>query len=307
MGAIRVRKIWYQSRSATSAPYEIAPRASNIYSVGVKSASFLTCLALAAMTSGCAKRDTAYHFRGPGVSAVQVPELSPRATPPSPSGTRSPAGTARIASNALATTGAGPSAQRADVPGASASTDLDPQVFPAVVPVAEPAEPGASLSLADTLRAMVGSRRDKKMTDVQFVLAALAAIGTELDEELAAATTGSELVALADARGAISTDDAATPLLGDLIMLTDSVADDPVIAIVVAIDQRGTIELVHLTRTVVRRSYLTAGTPNSKRDGNGAVLNTLVVHREGDAPKGTRYLAGQLFSGHIRLDQLVER
>ena len=273
----------------------------------VQSLSLVTCLALAAVTSGCAKRDTAYHFRGPGVSAVPVPELWARATPPAQPGTRPPAGSARIASNAVATTGAGPSEQRADVPGTSAEMELDPAVGSTVAPVAEAPEPDASPSLADTLRATVGTRRDKKMTDVQFVLAALAAIGMELDDELAAATRGSELVALARARGAISTDDGATPLLGDLIMLTDSADDDPVIAIVVAIDQRGTIELVHLTRSVVRRSYLTAGAPNAKRDADGAVLNTLIVHREGDAPKGTRFLAGQLFAGHIRLDQLIER
>jgi hypothetical protein len=235
-----------------------------------------------------------------------------------------PAGPTRIASHdRRGAGGTGGSAHRASAGTTVVTTDLEdttvvdaPPPSAIDVPVADPPsrapddraerQPDApSMSLADTLRSMVGNRHAKAVTDVDLVLNALEALGTVLDDDLAGVTTGAEMLALADERGAIG--DGETVLLGDLIVLHDSSTDDPVIAIVVGIDDRGTIEIIHLSRRVVRRSFLTIDIPKKKRDADGVVLNTLIRHKEGNVPRGTKYLAGQLYTGHIRLDELVER
>lgn len=281
----------------------------------------LLCVALIAPT-GCAKRDTAYQFRGPGLATVRAPELAPRPHGPQPA-SELPAGTRIATRERRRATDSGGSHQRATASTTVETTELE-EATVTDAPVAEPParriersdrperaeptpapEPAPAMTLADTLRSLVGNRHAKGVTDVDVALNALEALGTHLDDDLAAVTTGAQLVALAEERAAMG--DGDTILLGDLILLHDSSADDPVVAVVVGVDDRGTIEVIHLTRRIVRRSFLTLGTPNKKRDADGIVLNTLIRHKEGSVPRGTKYLAGQLFVGHIRLDELVER
>jgi hypothetical protein len=77
------------------------------------------------------------------------------------------------------------------------------------------------------------------------------------------------------------------------------------VAVVVSTDSRDVVEFVYLARGVVRRGYLSRAHPADKRDADGRVLNTFIRHSDGGDPADTRYLAGELYGGLVRLDRLL--
>jgi hypothetical protein len=238
-------------------------------------------LLLLATTVGCAKRAAPYRFRANLVSSVHAPALNPRPH-------RSPS--ARLV------------AARANPRRAHRTPVAVPHVVTSI-----PAKPLASQkgpTLADQLRATVGTR-DSKSSHTEHALAALAGIGASLDPGVLAADIGKELLDIAKERDATSTD---SPLLGDLVVFDNVVGrkDASLIGVVVSTDNRGTVEFVYLARGVVRRGYMNRNHPATKRDDAGRVLNTHVRHNDGKNPRGTRYLAGELFATYIRLDRLLD-
>ena len=219
------------------------------------------------MLSACATRELPYRFRSPmigGVRAVEPERPRPQTDPP------------------------------------------DPERYPAhqVRRINRPAlDPGESPSLADVLRGLVG-QRDSDSSDLAFALQAAAAVGAELDSRVAGLDSGPELVALARAREAIGTPSAA--LVGDLLVFdrVDRGRRASLVGVVAGRRRDGTIEFVYLARGVVRRGWVNPEHPSTKRGDDGRVLNTFVKHNNGGNPRGTRYLAGELFGQVIRLDRL---
>jgi hypothetical protein len=159
--------------------------------------------------------------------------------------------------------------------------------------------------LADTLRSMVG-RREPEATDITFALAALGSLGAPVDGELAAATRGRELVAIAERRGALA-DRGSDVLLGDLVVFDEVEGGRPSSLVGVAVGRsgEGTVEFVYLARGVIRRGWVNPARPTVKRHDDGRVLNTFVRHNDGGLPRSAPTLAGELLAAVIRLDALV--
>lgn len=242
--------------------------------------SILLAAVLAA--AGCAKRDAPYHFRAPLVTSVSAPDLRADRTPrPKP---------------------------RVEVreyparPGAESAPAPEPPVRVEIP--SEPLESDDGPNLADTLRGMVGEE-DEGSTHLDFARDALLASGAGLDRALREVEEGEELVALAQERGAF--EESGSPLLGDLVVFDAVVGDEPasLIGVVVSADSEGTVEFVYLGRGVVRRGYVNPIRPSLQRDDAGRAVNTFVRGTDGGDPAGTRYLAGELFAGFIRLDALL--
>jgi hypothetical protein len=232
----------------------------------------VSALALTAWLGACQPRVEPYRFRGPLVGSVAAGELDRRPG----EGHRGGSGTSAARALPEVATGA------------------------AIARAAPEAEPGG---LADELRLLVGVR-DRDSTHVQFALDVIQHLGVKLDPELREVEAGRELVALARTRDAA---EARSPLLGDLVVFDAVEGDEPasLVGVVISVDRAGTVELIHLSRGVVRRSYVNPGRPSATRDDQGHALNTFIrPGRAGDA-RGTRYLAGELFSTFIRLDRLA--
>ncbi|HTM20405.1 MAG TPA: hypothetical protein VL172_07860 [Kofleriaceae bacterium] len=230
-------------------------------------------LLLAIALAGCAPRSAPYRFRGPVVSSVRVGELR---------SARTARGGDRI-------------------PEPVPVYDVIPP--PQRQPGPQRQAPLAPAGLDDELRALVGLRQ-KTATQLDFVRSALAAIGSPYQGDLGTVTDGPALAALAQARGALATD--AMPHRGDLLLFDDVVPGHPasLIGVVVAVDARGVIEFIHLTRGIVRRGYLSPSYPHLKRDGDGRVLNVILRQEHGEGEAGAGDLAGDLFSAYVRLERL---
>jgi len=157
--------------------------------------------------------------------------------------------------------------------------------------------------LANALRALVGSRR-RDLSQVQFVLETLDAIGARTGAWLRATTTADQLLSSAGRRHAA--DPHAPALLGDIAVFDRVFREQPssVFGVVVGTDARGTVEFVYLARGVVRRGFVNLVHPDSKRDRDGRVLNTILRQKDGRGKKGAGDLASQLFSTYLRLDRL---
>jgi hypothetical protein len=235
---------------------------------------------LIALAASCARRPAPYRFRAPLVGAV-TPDRAVRppaadAPPRVRIAVREPPPRITPAAEALA---AAPPRH----------FELD-RARPAV----GSADPQA-VDLASRLRAHVGQRR----TDdpLAFALGLLAHRGTlgdspiDLPSSLAARGDVDGLRALAGARGGLR--DGTLPDTGDLLVFSPTEAGK-LVAVVVAVDPRGTIEHVHLARGVVRRGFATPSRPAEKRDADGRVLNTFVRWSDGGLPRGAPALGGQL-------------
>jgi hypothetical protein len=149
------------------------------------------------------------------------------------------------------------------------------------------------------LRRWVG-RRDKR-EPLTILLAWVADL--ELgDEALAAAGYEHEVVAWATQHSRLlGPTEVAQP--GDLLVFDRAVANEPadLIAIVIGRDTRGVTEIAYAAGGVIRRGFVDAAHPTSRRDLQGGVLNTFLRHGKQWPPKGTRYLAGELLANVIRL------
>jgi hypothetical protein len=90
---------------------------------------------------------------------------------------------------------------------------------------------------------------------------------------------------------------------GDLVVFDRAVGGAPatLVAVVLGTDERGVTDLLYLARGVVRRGYLDLGRPRIARDREGRTVNSYVRHGSDHPPPGTRYLAGELASGRVRI------
>jgi hypothetical protein len=261
----------------------------------VRSGTVLALVIVAA--SGCARRASAYHFRAPLVGAVNASAWLSQPDPaPGPLPDAEPARRYRDV---------GVDHRRAAVRKPAAR----PPVRLAIA--SKPLRGGGSGDqLAAALRHLVG-RRDPDSSHVAFALSGLQELGAGLDSSLLAARDGPSLRALAGERGALFADGEAAltarPRLGDLLLFDRVEGDKPasLVGVVVSTDSRGVVEFIHLSRGVVRRGYLSRAHPADKRDADGRVLNTFIRHSDGGDPADTRYLAGELYGGLVRLDRLL--
>jgi len=98
------------------------------------------------------------------------------------------------------------------------------------------------------------------------------------------------------------------PKPGDLLVFDRAASDEPadLVAIVIARDARGVIEMVYVAGGVVRRGFVDVARPTVRRDREGATVNTYLRHGKRAPPKGTRYLAGELLAHVIRQSQLSQ-
>jgi hypothetical protein len=231
-------------------------------------------LLAALLLSGCTRRAQPYSFRAPLVAGVRAERLPPRL----------PARAAPVAP--IAPPRLPPVPVRSAEPAAVARI--------AVAPARGP---------ADRLRDLVGMR-DRTGTDLELALLALEAAGWAIPPALRGLDDGAALVARARERSAFDAADVPAP--GDLVVFDEVVAGRPasLVGVVAAVDDRGVVEFVYLARGVVRRGFAHPGRAAEQRDADGRILNTLVRHLDGAAPRGARFLAGELMSGYVRLQRL---
>ncbi len=237
-------------------------------------------LLILGLGAGCAQRGTPYRFRGPLVSTVHVGELRPATT--GAAGERETAAPTPPPRRPIRTAAAARAERMGRAPGLTRGEGL----------------------LGDVLRGMVGTRM-KEATQLEFVWSAIELLGARPSDDALAAPGPVELVAIAEARGALF--DESSPLLGDLIVFDDVVPGQPasLLGVVVGVDGRGVVEFIYLDRGVVRRGFLQPDRVTDKRDADGRVLNTILRQQHGGRNKGVGDLAGQLRSAYVRLERLL--
>jgi len=151
-----------------------------------------------------------------------------------------------------------------------------------------------SIATLDDARALVGRR------DPRSPLAAALGWSSELTGRPAPAVTdGAALVAWAQGAGAWRAVPALVP--GDLIVFDRAVggARASLVAVALGRDERGVVEVLYLGNGVVRRGWFDPTRPAVKRDRARRVVNTSLRHNRDQPPRGTRFLAGELFAGVI--------
>jgi hypothetical protein len=156
----------------------------------------------------------------------------------------------------------------------------------------------------DAARALVGHRDPR--TPLAFALDVAAAF---TGATAPATATGEDLVRWAQERGAFvpivagtgPADGALAP--GDLVVFDRALASQPasLVAVVLGADARGVTDILYLGRGVVRRGYLDPTRPTLARDREGHTVNSYIRHGTDHPPAGTRYLAGELASGRVRI------
>ncbi len=233
----------------------------------------------------CASRDQPYRFGSPMLGMAQVPPepLPDARSPGAPLRNRD-----RMSRDPRRAASAAAASAVARAPAAQARDRLP---MPHRLPADSQPPPVRS---AVELRALVG-RRDQREPSA-------AALGwaRELGMTLES-TTGNELVAWAESHGRIAPA-GDPPETGDLVVFDRATGDLPfdLVAIVIARDARGVVELVYVGGGVVRRGFLDPVRPGLRRDGSGGVVNTYLRHGKRNPPSGTRYLAGELMSRVVR-------
>lgn len=157
----------------------------------------------------------------------------------------------------------------------------------------------AHIREAVELRGWVG-RRDKRRS-VDALLDWLVDLSLA-DDALAAAETEAEVVAWATQHGVLLAPTQTTKP-GDVLVFDRATTEAPsdLLGLVIGRDDRGVTEFVYLAGGVIRRGFVDVTRASARRDLRGNVINTFVRHVRRMPPKGTRYLAGELLSGVIRL------
>lgn len=229
-------------------------------------------------------------------AAVTLAACGPRA----PLGSRTPGGTA----TATTTAPGGEAGEVSPLPAPGAATAVlddypraaDGGVVISRLPAPHRLRAAVSPSIAtlDAARALVG-RRDPRS-------ALVAALGWSTDLTGRAAPTvtdGAALVAWAQGAGAWRAVPALVP--GDLIVFDRAVggARASLVAVALGRDERGVVEVLYLGNGVVRRGWFDPTRPAVKRDRARRVVNTSLRHNRDQPPRGTRFLAGELFAGVI--------
>ena len=154
--------------------------------------------------------------------------------------------------------------------------------------------PTPPIDRVDDARGLVGRR------DPRPPLVAALAWSTQLCGRPAPAVADpTALVTWAQAAAAWRAVPAVAP--GDLIVFDRAVrgARASLVAVALGRDARGVVEVLYLGAGVVRRGYFDVARPRVRRDGAGRVVNTALRHGRDQPPKGTRFMAGELFAGVI--------
>jgi hypothetical protein len=176
-------------------------------------------------------------------------------------------------------------------------------------------EPAPTPTAVAQARALIGVRDPR--TSLAFALAVSAGLSSGLTAGLAhprshpavpAVADGPALVAWARAHDVLApiTPGAAAPpaiLPGDLLVFDRAAGGRPasLIAVDLARDPRGVIDILYLAGGVIRLGHLDPTRPRTARDRERKVVNTYLRHGADQPPKGTRFLAGELVSARIRL------
>jgi hypothetical protein len=141
------------------------------------------------------------------------------------------------------------------------------------------------------LRALVGRR------DTREPIAA--AIGWA--RELGTPVPDDDVLAWAERENRLH--DAETPPeRGDLLVFDRVNSDDEadLIGVVIARDERNVTEFLYVGGGVIRRGFVDAMRPKTKRDATGAIVNTFMRTGKRWPAKGSRYLAGEHLAHVIR-------
>lgn len=229
---------------------------------------------LAALATGCAQRAQPYRFGSPMLGAASVPPTplrgDPREAPSRPSLANRRADGIRVVS--------APTIREASAAAADA-VPPPPAALPAPNKLGKDAPLPTARELAD-LRALVG-RRDAR-DPIPTTLALLGSLGRRAPADLA---DGDDPTASA-------------PQPGDLLVFDHAVGDNEadLVAIVIARDARGVYEMIYLAGGVYRRGYVFPDNPWTRRDKDGAVLNTYLRHGKRWPSKGSHYLSGELLA-----------
>ena len=144
------------------------------------------------------------------------------------------------------------------------------------------------------LLAHVGERT--KESSMAFALRVVDEHGARLPGALAAAASGEALARAAQEAETLVR--CGSPREGDLVVF----ADGWLFGVVTGVHFADTVEFIYAARGVIRRGFLSAPTPSTRRGPDGRALNTFVrPYLPGDSPE-QRYLAGELFTGYIPTD-----
>jgi hypothetical protein len=89
----------------------------------------------------------------------------------------------------------------------------------------------------------------------------------------------------------------------DLVVFDRAAARAPasLVGVALASDDRGVTSFIYLARGVVRIGHFDLMRPRVARDREGRTVNSYLRHTTDYPPAGTRYLAGELLAGSIRL------
>lgn len=90
---------------------------------------------------------------------------------------------------------------------------------------------------------------------------------------------------------------------GDVLVFDRAAANAPasLVGVVLATDARGVISFLYLARGVIRIGHVDPTRPTIARDRERRIVNSYIRHTTDHPPAGTRFLAGELLAGAIRL------
>lgn len=159
---------------------------------------------------------------------------------------------------------------------------------------AEPTDATGPDAPRSPLLVEVGQR--SKESAPAFALRVLTALGLRAPAELTLAATGPEL--LRALKPLI--EKSARPLAGDLMFF-----DGGEVVAIATTSLGDTTEFIYVRNGVIRRGVVTPSRPGRKRDDGGRALNTFVRPWAREDGTKQKYLAGEIFDGVLRLDQLV--
>ena len=281
--------------------------------------TFAAVLAVALAATGCAVRTQPYRFASPMLGAADVPAPSlPGVEPASKARSKRRSAPARYAGGwqadaqqgSIRTVSAQGIEARKPVASEQAAASVTEQGAAREVVWSRLPAPHRGLDQAGNgggalssiqvpvfrepsdLRQLVG-HRDKR-DPYAIALAMLAEVGIDIHPP---DTAGERLVTWAETAHMLAPPtDAAKP--GDLLVFDHAIGDDPfdLVAVAIARDARGVTEFLYAGGGIIRRGFLDPTRASSRRDVDGAVLNTFLRHGKKWPPKGTRYLAGELLS-----------
>ncbi len=267
-----------------------------------------------ALGPGCAARSQPYRFSSPLLGAADVPDAPlPGVKPASKAVSKRRAAPVRVAGGWQADAQQGSirtvSAHgiEAKMPVASAEA-ADAVVHGTIVWSRLPAPHRGILGGGDggltgaihiptfhepsDLRQLVGVRDKRDPYDI--VLGWLADVGIDIHPP---DQPGEQLVSWAQTANRLGRPtDATQP--GDLLVFDRAIGESnyDLVGVVIARDARGVTEFMYAGGGVIRRGFLDPTRASSRRDVDGAILNTFLRHGKQWPPKGTRYLAGELLS-----------